>query len=112
MQGELGKSTAVNAQRYRILIAIMLGGIMGPIDASIVNVILPTIAGFFGVSIATAQWVPLIYLLTISSLLLFYGRLGDIFGYKQVYLAGLASFTVACLFAGPGDTFYHQCFID
>ena len=44
----------------------MLGGIMGPIDASIVNVILPTIAGFFGAPIATAQWVPLIYLLTAS----------------------------------------------
>ena len=106
MQGELGKSTAVNAQRYRILIAIMLGGIMGPIDASIVNVILPTIAGFFGVSIATAQWVPLIYLLTISSLLLFYGRLGDIFGYKQVYLAGLASFTVASALCGLAPTIH------
>jgi EmrB/QacA subfamily drug resistance transporter len=84
-----------SAERYSILAAIMLGSIMGPIDASIVNVVLPTITQSFGVDISTAQWVPMIYLLTISSLLLFYGRLGDILGYKKVYLSGLAGFVIA-----------------
>jgi EmrB/QacA subfamily drug resistance transporter len=83
------------AQRYSVLAAIMLGSIMGPIDASIVNIILPTIQKFFGAPFSTAQWVPIIYLLTISSLLLFYGRLGDLLGYKRIYLSGLASFIVA-----------------
>jgi MFS family permease len=67
-------------QRYLVLAAIMLGSIMGPIDLSIGNVVLPTVAQSFGVGISTAQWVPMVYLLTISSLLLFYGRLGDILG--------------------------------
>ncbi len=89
-----------------ILAAVMLGGIMGPIDASIVNVILPTITGFFGAPIATAQWVPLIYLLTISSLLLFYGRLGDILGYKRVYIAGLACFVLTSGLCGLAPTIY------
>jgi len=90
------KSADVNyARRYSVLAAVMLGSIMGPIDASIVNVTLPTITQFFAVHISTAQWVPMIYLLTISSLLLFYGRLGDIWGYKRVYLAGLAGFVIA-----------------
>ncbi|MBC7337114.1 MAG: MFS transporter, partial [Clostridia bacterium] len=71
-----------------------------------VNVILPTITGFFGAPLATAQWVPLIYLLTISSLLLFYGRLGDILGYKRVYLAGLVCFIVASGFCGLAPTVY------
>jgi EmrB/QacA subfamily drug resistance transporter len=92
------------ARRYAVLSAIMLGNIMGPIDASIVNVILPTIADFFHASIATAQWVPMIYLLTISSLLLLYGRLGDIFGYKRVYLLGLAGFIVASALCGLSPT--------
>jgi EmrB/QacA subfamily drug resistance transporter len=83
------------AGRYSVLGAIMLGSIMGPIDASIVNVVLPTITQSFSVDISTAQWVPMIYLLTISSLLLFYGRLGDILGYKKVYLSGLAGFVIA-----------------
>ncbi|TDA70323.1 MAG: DHA2 family efflux MFS transporter permease subunit [Clostridia bacterium] len=99
-------TTSVTGQRYQVLAAIMLGGIMGPIDASIVNVILPTITGFFHAPLATAQWVPLIYLLTISSLLLFYGRLGDILGYKRVYLAGLVCFTVASGLCGLAPTIY------
>jgi EmrB/QacA subfamily drug resistance transporter len=86
--------------RYSILFAIMLGGIMGPIDASIVNVTLPTMAQYFDVELSTAQWIPMIYLLTISTLLLFYGRLGDILGYKRIYLIGLASFTGASALCG------------
>jgi MFS family permease len=71
------------AGRYSVLSAIMLGSIMCPIDASIVNVVLPTITQAYSVDISTVQWVPTIYLLTISSLLLFYGRLGDILGYRR-----------------------------
>ena len=94
------------AQRYSVLVSIMLGSIMGPIDASIVNVILPTITQFFGVPISTAQWVPMIYLLTISSLLLFYGRLGDILGYKRIYLSGLAGFIITSGLCGLSPTIY------
>ncbi|MBP9019662.1 MAG: MFS transporter [Bacteroidales bacterium] len=89
-----------SSRRYLVLAALMLGGIMGPIDASIVNVILPTITAKFAVEISTAQWVPMIYLLTISSLLLFYGRLGDIFGYRKIYLTGLVGFIFASLMCG------------
>lgn len=106
MSSPSGQSASATKQRYRILAAVMLGGIMGPIDASIVNVILPTIAGFFGATIATAQWVPLLYLLTISSLLLFYGRLGDIMGYKRVYLAGLFCFVVTSGLCGLAPTIH------
>jgi EmrB/QacA subfamily drug resistance transporter len=81
--------------RYSILFAVMLGSILGPIDASIVNTILPTITQSFQVGLSTAQWVTMIYLLIISSLLLFYGRLGDILGYRKVYLFGLGGFIVA-----------------
>lgn len=93
-------------RRYSVLTAIMLGNIMGPIDASIVNVILPTVAEFFGADISTAQWVPMLYLLTISSLLLFYGRLGDILGYKRVYLWGLAGFVIASALCGLSPTIH------
>lgn len=86
--------------RYSILAAIMLSSIMGPVDASVVNVALPTIADYFGVELFIAQWVPMIYLLVISSLLLFYGRLGDILGYKRIYLIGLAGFIIASALCG------------
>ncbi len=88
------------SKRYSILAAVMVGNIMGPIDASIVNVVLPTIAQYFGVGVSAAEWVPMVYLLTIGSLLMFYGRLGDILGYKKIYLAGLAGFIVASALCG------------
>jgi EmrB/QacA subfamily drug resistance transporter len=83
------------ADRYKILFALMFGIIMAPLDGSMVNVILPTLTEFFSAEIATAQWVPMIYLLIISSLLLFFGRLGDMWGYKKVFQIGLVIFVVA-----------------
>jgi len=100
------KTVEPYGRRYSVLAALMVGTIMGPIDGSIVNVILPTITEFFSVDISMAQWVPMIYLLTISSLLLFYGRLGDILGYKKVYLSGLAGFTLASGLCGLSPTIY------
>jgi EmrB/QacA subfamily drug resistance transporter len=82
-------------RRYRVLSVVMLGSILGPIDGSIVNVILPTITRSFSASLAVAEWVPMVYLLTIGSLVLFFGRLGDIWGYRKVFLVGLAGFVAA-----------------
>jgi EmrB/QacA subfamily drug resistance transporter len=82
-------------RRYSVLAVLMIGTIMGTIDGSIVNVILPTITEYFSADLATVQWVTVIYLLFIGSLLLFFGRLGDILGYKKVYIAGLTGFTIA-----------------
>ena len=84
-----------NRQRFHILFSLMFGIIMAPIDASMVNVILPTLTEVFSADIALAQWVPMIYLLIISSLLLFFGRLGDIWGYKRIFMCGLGCFVIA-----------------
>ncbi|MBN1830668.1 MAG: MFS transporter [Deltaproteobacteria bacterium] len=88
------------SSKWLILVTVMLGVIMGPIDASIVNVVLPSIADDFRVDYALAQWVPTIYLLAICSFILFYGRLGDIFGYKKVFLTGLICFAISSLICG------------
>jgi len=89
-----------SSNKWVVLSVMMLGGIMGPLDASIVNVVLPTIASSFEAEIGTAQWVPMTYLLTISSLLLFYGRLGDMWGYKKVFLYGLGGFVITSALCG------------
>jgi len=96
--------------RYLVLATIMIGSIMGPIDASIVNTILPVIARSFNTSISMVQWVPMIYLLTISSLLLFYGRLGDLISYKKIYLWGLTGFTIASLLCALSPTIDYLVF--
>jgi EmrB/QacA subfamily drug resistance transporter len=90
-----GPNEGGHPRRHAILAVVMLGTILGPIDASIVNVILPTITRSFSASMAAAQWVPMAYLLTIGSLVLMFGRLGDIWGYRRIFLMGMAGFVAA-----------------
>ncbi|MDY9924354.1 MFS transporter [Methanobacterium sp.] len=70
---------------------------MVPINASIINVSLPTISVYFGVGLATAQWVLTSYLITLLGFVLFFSRAGDFWGQERVYLAGLAGFVVTSL---------------
>jgi EmrB/QacA subfamily drug resistance transporter len=89
-------------RRWLILAALMLGSIIGPITGSAINISLPTIATFFEVEIATAQWIRMIFLVSVGSFLLTYGRLGDLFGFKRIYLIGLGGFifsSVLCAFS-------------
>jgi len=92
--------------KWAILAAVMLGSIMGPLDGSIVNTVLPSITEYFRTDISIAQWVPTIYLLTISCLILLYGRLGDMIGYRRVYLSGLAAFTLTSVLCGASQSIW------
>jgi EmrB/QacA subfamily drug resistance transporter len=83
------------AGRSRVLAAVMAGAVLGPIDASIVNVVLPTLAKTFSASLAAVQWVPMAYLLASGSLVLAFGRLGDLRGHRKVFLSGLLGFVAA-----------------
>jgi EmrB/QacA subfamily drug resistance transporter len=80
------------------------GVFMFTLDGSIVNVAMPTLVRSFGASLSAVQWVPLAYLLVITSLMMGAARVGDLFGRKRVYLAGLGLFTFASLLCGlaPG----------
>ncbi|MFZ0343268.1 MAG: MFS transporter [Gaiellaceae bacterium] len=84
------------------LIASILGSSMAFIDGSVVNVALPSIQADLGGGLATQQWVVDAYLLTLGSLILVGGSLGDIFGESKVFALGVASFaavSVLCAIA-------------
>lgn len=87
-------------KRRQILIAVAVGTFMGPLDTSVVNIALPSISSYFHSSFATVEWVVMSYLLIISSLLLTYGRLGDLYGHKRVYVTGFILFTCGSLLCG------------
>jgi EmrB/QacA subfamily drug resistance transporter len=92
--------------KWLVLAAVMLGSFMGPLDASIVNTVLPSITQYFHTDVSIAQWVPTVYLLTISCFILLYGRLGDILGYRRIFLFGLAAFTVNSLLCGLSQSIW------
>ncbi len=86
------------------MIATGLGIFLGTIDASIVNVALPTMAKELDTTFAAVQWVVLAYLLTLATLTLGVGRLGDMLGKKPIYTTGFAIFTLGSVLCGmaPG----------
>jgi len=93
-----------NPRRWRILAVVLLGGMMGPIDSSIVNANLPSIAGYFGAPMSLAGWIQVSYLLTIGSLLLTVGRLGELHGFRRLYIRGLVAFAVFSAACGLSPT--------
>ena len=98
-------------RRWFGLAGIGSGVFMFTLDASIVNVALPTLAQAFGASLAAVQWVPLAYLLVITTLVMGAARLGDVHGRKRAYLAGMVVFVVASALCGlaPGVGWLIAC---
>lgn len=85
------------------LAGLSLSMLMPSLDTSIANVALPSMAQAFGASFQNIQWVVLVYLLAITSLIVSVGRLGDIFGRRRLLLAGISLFTLASLLCGVSD---------
>jgi EmrB/QacA subfamily drug resistance transporter len=87
-----------------IVIVIALGSFMAGLDATIVNIALPAIAKAFDVSTVTVSWVLNAYLIVLVSLLLAASRLGDMKGYRNLFLCGFALFTAGSVLCGLSPT--------
>ena len=92
--------TVDSDKRWIALYVLCLGSLMIVLDATIVNVALPSIQADLGFSQASLAWVVNAYLLTFGGFLLLGGRLGDLYGHRRLFLIGLAVFTLASLACG------------
>jgi EmrB/QacA subfamily drug resistance transporter len=86
--------------RWFALIVLCLGTLMIVLDTTIVNVALPSIRTDLGFSQTSLAWVVNAYLLTFGGLLLLGGRLGDLYGHRRLFLAGIGLFTLSSLACG------------
>jgi EmrB/QacA subfamily drug resistance transporter len=91
-------------QRWLALIVVCIGDLMIVLDATIVNVALPSIKDDLGFSASSLAWVANAYLLTFGGFMLLGGRLGDLFGARRVFLIGLTLFTLASLACGLANS--------
>jgi len=87
-----------------VLLATVLGSGMAFLDATVVNVALPTIGADLNASVAGLQWVINGYTLTLASLILLGGSLGDRFGRRRIFLLGTVWFAGASLLCGVAPT--------
>ena len=93
-----------SAEKRLVLIAAILGTTVVTVDSTVVNVALPAIADDLGGGLAGQQWTSNAYLVTLGSLLLIGGSLGDLFGERRVFAIGVAGFGVTSLFCAVAPT--------
>jgi MFS family permease len=98
---------AVPEHRWLILGVIALAQLMIVLDATIMNIALPTAQRDLGFSIVDRQWVVTAYALAFGSLLLLGGKLADLFGQKVTFLAGLIGFAAASAAGGAAGELRH-----
>jgi EmrB/QacA subfamily drug resistance transporter len=94
------------SRKWHVMAAVAMGVFLATIDGSIVNVALPTLTRAFGADFAVVEWVVLAYLLTVTTLLLSVGRLGDMVGKKPVYTTGFVIFTLGSVLCGLSPGIY------
>ncbi len=92
--------TPDNRKRWLALLVLCLGELMIVLDTTIVNVALPSIRQDLGFTETSLVWVVNAYMLTYGGFLLLGGRLGDLYGQRRMFLAGLTFFTLASLACG------------
>ena len=99
-------STAAPSPRTKslVLVAAILGTTVVTVDSTVVNVALPAIADDLGGGLAGQQWTANAYLVTLSSLILVGGSLGDLFGERRMFLTGVAGFGLTSLFCAVAPT--------
>jgi MFS family permease len=99
------RPTAPAERRWLVLAVVAVAQLMVVLDATIVNIALPSAQQALGFSNGDRQWVVTAYALSFGSLLLVGGRLGDMFSRKRVFIAGLIGFAVASAIGGAAGSF-------
>lgn len=92
--------TLLSEKKWKIFFLVATSIFMSTLDSSIVNVALPYMMQDLTTDMQTIQWVVLIYLMTVSSLLLTFGRLSDIKGRKSIYVLGFIIFVAGSFLCG------------
>ncbi len=98
------KTPSTDRSRWLALYVLCGGVLIIVLDATIVNVALPSIQDDLGFSQSNLAWVVNAYLIAFGGLLLLAGRLGDLIGQRRVFLAGLAVFTTASVLCAVAQT--------
>src|SRR5258705_1046639 len=106
MQGaaEEKTETAADRRHWLALYVLCAGMLMIVLDATIVNVALPSIQDSLDFSQSNLAWVVNAYLIPFGGLLLLAGRMGDLLGQRRLFLGGLAIFTAASLLCAASES--------
>ncbi|MBM3608937.1 MAG: MFS transporter [Alphaproteobacteria bacterium] len=83
------------------MIVVSMGAMLGPLDSA-VNVAFPAITKSFNLRVSDIQWVVIVYVLAQSSLSIIFGKLGDRYGHRRIFMWGCAACAIVHTIAGRG----------
>src|SRR2546423_9445575 len=99
------RSAIPSPNRWAVLALLGVAQLMVVLDATIVNIALPSAQNALHFSTDSRQWIVTAYALAFGSLLLLGGKLGDLFGRKWTLIAGLVGFSIASAIGGLAQSF-------
>jgi EmrB/QacA subfamily drug resistance transporter len=100
-----GGDNTASRLRWIILSTLLIGTVTGTLGNSLVNVALPSIMDHYSVDVGTGIWAVTVYILLFAVTMPLFGRLGDKYGYKRLYLAGMGVFAVSSCLAPLAPSF-------
>ena len=92
-------------RQYLAVVAVLAAIMMGVLDGTVMNVALPTLSKEFDVSASNIIWVVNAYQLVVTMMLLGFAAIGDVFGYKRVFLCGVSLFVTASALCAMSRSF-------
>jgi len=102
--GDHGGQSARYGHRYAVLTIVLVSVLMAVIDSTVVNIALPTMTRFFEVDLPYTQWTITAYLITMTSLLLLFGKVSEFAGRARLFFIGIIVFTASSLACGMSST--------
>ena len=96
---------AISSHPYLAVTAVLAAIMMGVLDGTVMNVALPTLSHEFGVTPSDSIWVVNAYQLVVTMMLLGFAAIGDVFGYRRVFLAGVSIFVTASALCAISTSF-------
>lgn len=97
-------------RQYLAVVAVLAAIMMGVLDGTVMNVALPTLSKEFDVSASNIIWVVNAYQLVVTMMLLGFAAIGDVFGYKRVFLCGVSIFVTASILCAMSRSFEMMVF--
>ncbi|HZU74045.1 MAG TPA: DHA2 family efflux MFS transporter permease subunit [Acidimicrobiales bacterium] len=103
--GAIGPQAGASGRRWAALVCISVAQLMVALDATVINIALPSAQRGLHISVADRSWVVTAYTLAFGGLLLLGGRLADTLGRRRTFLIGLAGFAAASAAGGAAQSF-------
>jgi EmrB/QacA subfamily drug resistance transporter len=89
-----------NNLKWWVLFTVIVGTFLGRLDQTIVNLALPKIIGDFSITVSSAGWIATAYILANAVFVPVWGKLGDVYGQKRIYIIGFSLFIFGSILAG------------